>query len=106
MQERFKYGVYRTMYLAFESKDLKPNGDIVEMKLWKLDPTPQYPEGRRYSLVYVRQGRRLVGYDNYHGKGHHRHVKEREEQYAYCDEWRLFEDFAKDIEKINRGVIK
>jgi hypothetical protein len=34
-----------------------------------------------YRLAYVRDGRRLIGYDNERGKGDHRHYGEHEEEY-------------------------
>jgi len=59
--------------------------------------------------VYVRQGKRLIAYDNYgeHGRfRHHRHIKEHIETYEFVDEWKLLDDFDKDIEKIKQGSIK
>lgn len=94
------------MYLDFNSKQAKPNGDIIEIRIWRTNPDTDYPEGIRYSFVYIRSNKRLLGYDNYHGKGHHRHIKEREEKYEFVGEWQLLEDFSIDIEKIARGVIK
>ena len=57
-------------------------------------------------MVYISNGKRLVGYDNYHGKGHHRHICGREEPYAFVDEWKTIEDFTANMEKIRSGVIK
>ncbi len=82
-----------------------PDGDIVHMRIWQVQPNPQYPEGKRYSLVYIRNGERLVGYDNYHGKGHHRHLKEREEYHEFVDIQKLLDDFGKDMDEVSRGVI-
>ena len=92
--------------VIFEDKHEELDGDIVEIRIWEVKPDWQHPEGVRYVLVYVQNGQRLIGYDNFHGKGHHRHVCEREENYGFTDEWTLLEDFMTDVEKIKRGVIK
>lgn len=62
-------------------KHIEENGDIVEMHMWELPPSPENPEGISYSLVYIREGKRLIGYDNFEGHvqigRHHKHIKER-----------------------------
>lgn len=67
-------------------------------------------EGIAYSCVYIRKGKRLLGYDNEnHGMGksnHHKHVKDKITPYEFVDEWKVIEDFVNDIEKIKRGVLK
>ena len=92
--------------VIFEFKQKKPDGDVIEIRVWKVDISKQHPEGIRYSMVYISNGKRLVGYDNYHGKGHHRHICGREEPYAFVDEWKTIEDFTANMEKIRSGVIK
>ncbi len=91
--------------VIFEHKQSEPNGDIIEIRIREMETSEEYPEGVRYSFVYIRNGKHLVGYDNYHGKGHHRHVKEHEEPYEFIDVWKAFEDFDEDIEKVKKGVI-
>ena len=87
------------------------NGDIIEIKILKVKKSKQTPEGISYSLVYIRDGKRLIGYDNskghiFEGKTHHKHIKNRIIPYDYIDEWKLIEDFNEDIEQINRGTIQ
>ena len=48
------------------------DGDVVEMKIWEVPRARKTPEGLKYSLVYGRGGKRLIGYDNAEGKGNHR----------------------------------
>lgn len=67
--------------LIFHRKNVEPNGDIVEMKIWKVPASQRTPLGLKYSLVYIRGGRRISGYDNAEGKDHHRHYKGRESGY-------------------------
>lgn len=111
--EIFKYVVHNTSYVGGEilnHKHIEENGDIIEMHIWNVPKTIGNPEGISYSLVCIRNKKRLVGYDNEnHGTGksnHHKHVKDRILFYEFIDEWKLTEDFAEDIDKIKRGVIK
>ncbi|HRP96981.1 MAG TPA: DUF6516 family protein [Rhodocyclaceae bacterium] len=48
-------------------------------------------------LVYVVDGRRVVGYDNERSKGDHRHLGEREERYCFIDPDTLLADFWRDV---------
>jgi hypothetical protein len=47
--------------------------------------------------VYVKNGKRLIGYDNAEGKGYHRHVGGEEETYNFVDIGKLSEDFKRDL---------
>lgn len=47
--------------LIFYRKNVEPNGDIIEMKMWNVPVSKDRPEGVRYSLVYVRGGKRIIG---------------------------------------------
>src|SRR3989344_2058346 len=82
--KNFIYGVYYTLYVAEEilnHKHVEANGDIIEMRIWGVPISETNPEGIAYSLVYVRMGLRLVGYDNeWHGQpgsNPHKHIKDR-----------------------------
>lgn len=73
---------------------------IVEMVLWRLPkPDANRPHGFKYRLVYVRDGMRLVGYDNESGKGDHRHLKNKEEPYNFRGVRQLVRDFWQDIRR-------
>ena len=72
-------------------------GGIVDMVVWQVPksvPPSEHPF--KYRLVFVRDGRRLVGYDNERGKGDHRHLGRSEMPYTFIDETRLLEDFWQD----------
>ena len=82
----------------FRSKQVLPDGSIVDMVIWKL-PTP-IPGSRhryKYRLFWGRPGERTVGYDNERGKGDHRHIGSREEAYEFVSPDRLLADFIADI---------
>jgi predicted transcriptional regulator len=79
-------------------------GNIVEVKMWKLaDPTADRPHGYKYSLVYVVNGERVIGYDNAEGRGDHRHFGKTERSYKFTSLKKLAEDFYDDVEKFKRG---
>jgi len=66
------------------------------MKMWNVPVSKDRPEGVRYSLVYVRGGKRM---------GHHRHHRDQENLYSFRGVDVLIRDFYRDVEKIRRGEI-
>jgi hypothetical protein len=54
-------------------------GNLVEMKIWSVAVTKHTPYGVKYSLVYIVDGERVIGYDNERGKGDHKHIDSEEE---------------------------
>jgi hypothetical protein len=89
--------------LIFYRKNVGADGAIVEMKIWEVPRSRKTPEGLKYSLVFVRGGKRLIGYDNAEGKGHHKHKGNVEGFYSFESVDRLIEDFMADVEKIRKG---
>lgn len=82
--------------LVYHEKWMKDD-NIVEIKVWSVPVTDDKPRGYKYSLVYVKGGHRIVGYDNAEGRGDHRHYREREEPYQFTSLDRLIDDFYKDV---------
>ena len=78
-------------------KRVYPNGDIVEIKAWIVGKSKDKPPGFKYSLVFIRDGKRVIGYDNAEGKGDHRHYKSREQAYTFQGIDQLLSDFFEDI---------
>ena len=78
-------------------------GNTVEIKLWKIPPTPDKPKGYKYSLAYIVDGKRVIGYDNSEQKGDHRHYASREESYAFSTLRQLADDFMADVERFKRS---
>ena len=76
-----------------------PFGNIVEMKIWSVPVTEHTPYGVKYSLVYIVDGVRVVGYDNERGKGDHKHIDGNQEPYTFVDVDVLVDDFAGDVER-------
>ncbi len=72
--------------------------------MWEMAaPTPEKPNGYKYSLVYIVNGIRVIGYDNAEGKGDHRHYLRTERPYRFISLRQLVTDFYDDIEKFKRG---
>lgn len=75
------------------------SGGIVEMVVWRLSkPVPPAEHLFKYRLVFVRDGKRVVGYDNERGKGDHKHLDERQVPYRFIDIETLMADFIRDVE--------
>jgi hypothetical protein len=73
-------------------------GGIIELVVWKVpEPVPPSEHPFKYRLVFVRDGQRIVGYDNERGKGDHKHLGGIEMTYLFCDEARLLQDFWQDV---------
>lgn len=74
-------------------------GGIVEMVVWAVPrPVPPAEHGFKYRLVFVRDGQRLVGYDNERGKGDHKHLGAVEVPYTFRGVEALVADFMRDVE--------
>ena len=93
------------MEIVFVHKHID-KGYLIDIKIYSVPKDERHPEGFRYSLVLVRKGKRLLGYDNYEGKGHHIHRGNREITYHFTDEWKLVEDFMEDVRIITKGIIQ
>jgi len=85
--------------LIIHTKEIKED-ELVEIKVCRAPRTKNTPDGVKISVAYVRNGKRLIGYDNAEGKGYHRHFMDREEAYEFSDIWTLLDDFKKDVRAI------
>lgn len=73
-------------------------GGIVEIVVWRVpEPVTPSEHSYKYRLVFVRGGKRVVGYDNERGKGDHRHLGKTEMLYRFVDESQLLADFWQDV---------
>lgn len=84
--------------LLFRERREMANGTILQAVIWFV-PSPVPPSGHslKYSLVYIVDGVRVVGYDNERGKGDHRHYGAREEPYRFTTPEQLMQDFLNDV---------
>lgn len=85
--------------VLFHEKVVTEEGDIVEARILRVPPDSAHPEGRRYALVYIHQNKRVIGYDNFERKGHHKHIEGKELPYQFENVEKLLQDFNEDIRK-------
>jgi len=85
-----------TAKLVLHTKQIKGD-ELVEIKIWQLPESKSRTHQVKFSIVYVKNGKRLIGYDNAEGKGYHRHVRGKEEAYNFVDIGKLLEDFKRDL---------
>ncbi len=87
--------------LVYRSKLIYSDGAIREMVIWQLpEKTPERPHGLKYRLYYGDSKGNCVRYDNETGKGDHRHLNDKEEQYYFTTVEKLVADFQQDINKL------
>lgn len=80
------------------------DGSIEEIKIWKVPKTEDKPYGLKYSFVYIVDGKRIIGYDNFEGKGDHRHHKGKEYSYTFENMEKLWKDFKGDIKRFKENT--
>lgn len=85
--------------LIRHDKVYSSDGNIIEVKVWKVETTSDKPHGYKYSLVYIVKGKRVIGYDNAEGKGDHLRYGDRKEPYRFESLEKLIEDFYMDIQR-------
>ena len=84
--------------LVFKTRSVRVGG-VVEMVVWQVPkPVPPTEHRFKYRLAYVKNGQRVVGYDNERGKGDHKHLGEIEVAYRFVDIDTLMADFLRDVE--------
>ena len=90
---------YMQAVLLAHAKEVRDDGSIVEVVIWELpEPLPPSTHRYKYRLHYGIAEASRVRYDNERGKGDHRHIGEREDDYAFVTLEQLLEDFRRDVE--------
>ncbi|MBI5658803.1 MAG: hypothetical protein HZC43_04465 [Nitrosomonadales bacterium] len=78
-------------------------GGVVEIVVWRVpEPVPPSEHPFKYRLVFVRDGKRVIGYDNERGKGDHRHSGKSEMPYQFVNELQLLDDFWQDVKEVTK----
>lgn len=90
--------------LLYHLKRLLPEGDVLEIKIWKIPKSKEFPEGIKYSLVYIHDDVRVIGYDNERGKGNHKHYYDKEEEINFKNWSELVEMFEDDVKSLRRKL--
>lgn len=83
--------------LIIYDKQTDELGYTVEIKLWSVPPDQERKHGIKYSLVYIVQDQRVIGYDNERGKGDHKHIDGAEFSYLIVSPRQLMADFLADV---------
>lgn len=86
--------------LIYHSKDIYKGRNIMEMKIWKVPVSKDKPHGFKYTLAYIMNGKRVIGYDNGEQKGDHKHIRDKEFVYKFKTIEALFRDFKNDIKRL------
>lgn len=77
------------------------NGLIVQAVVWRVpEPVPPTSHGFKYRLVAVKDGKRVLGFDNERGKGDHRHDGDSESTYAFTSVDQLMDDFLSAVKEL------
>ncbi len=90
--------------LLYHDKRVSHEGDITEIKIWKVPVDKDFRDGIKYSLTYIHDGERLFGLDNERGKGHHEHRYGQEKKIVFTTWQKLLGGFRKELDKI-RGEL-
>jgi hypothetical protein len=86
--------------LLARAKEVRDDGSIVEIVIWELpEPLPPSQHRYKYRLYFGAAGVARVRYDNERGKGDHRHVGDREQDYLFTSVEQLLADFQSDVER-------
>ena len=89
---------YMPAALVAKAKEVRDDGSIVEVVIWKLsEALPPSTHGYKYRLYHGAAGICRVRYDNERGKGDHRHLGEQEEEYVFTTLEQLLADFERDV---------
>lgn len=90
--------------LVVHEKWVTNEGDLVEIKVWDVERSESFPDGVKYSMVFVHGDERVLCYDNERGKGHHEHRFGRERPFEYKGLEHLLGKFEKAIDDL-RGEL-
>lgn len=71
---------------------------LIEGVIWDVPkPVPPSEHHYKYRLVYIVNGKRIIGYDNERGKGDHKHIGDAEFAYTFVNVPTLINDFKQDL---------
>lgn len=89
---------YMPAILVAKAREVRDDGSIVEVVIGALsEPLKPSTHSYKYRLYYGAAGVCRVRYDNERGKGDHRHLGEREDDYNFISLEQLMADFERDV---------
>jgi len=92
-----RYTIPMKAILKKHIKQFIDDVSFIEVKIWEVPVSEYKPHGFKYSLAYIENGKRVIGYDNAERKGDHKHINGVQCEYLFIDEDKLVDDFYKDI---------
>ena len=85
--------------LIVSDKFVYEDGAIRQVIIWLLPrPVPPSQHRFKYRMVFIRDGQRILGFDNERGKGDHIHTLKGEWPYVFRALEQLLSDFDEAIE--------
>jgi Family of unknown function (DUF6516) len=89
---------YMPVVLVAQAKEVRDDGSTIETVVWELsEPLAPSTHRYKYRLYYGAAGIDRVRYDNERGKGDHRHLGDREDDYVFTTVEQLLADFESDV---------
>lgn len=85
--------------LVTRQKHVLSDIESIEMVVWEVPDPVEPSEHHEYRLVYVVNGKRVIGVDNERGKGDHWHIDGKERSYSFSTVEKLVDDFLADVAK-------
>jgi hypothetical protein len=74
---------------------------FAELVIWRVPaPVRGSAHESRYRLALVADGKCVLRYDNEAGKGDHRHLGDKEQEYRFKSAEQLLADFWTDVEEV------
>jgi len=77
-----------------------PDGSLTEVRIWQVNKDAAFPTGVQYSFYFIGPPPEcaiIVGYDNHHGKGRHRHAQGRETPVVMPSVSALLQQFRREV---------
>jgi len=86
--------------LILRERSEQADGSFYEIVIWRVAaPISPCKHHFKYRLVWIKDGKRWIGFDNERGKGDHFHHRNTESRYQFESIEKLLEDFIQEIER-------
>jgi hypothetical protein len=76
------------------------DGSLTEIRIWQVNRNPAFPTGVKYAFYFIGpppERAVIIGYDNHHGKGHHRHAQGKETPVTAPSVSALLQRFRREV---------
>lgn len=86
--------------LVFHKKEVYSDGSLTEIRIWQVARQSAFPTGVKYAFYFIGpppERTVIIGYDNHHGKGHHRHAQGEETSITISSVSALLRRFRREV---------